>query len=300
LTFLSIEIQESSSISFMKFLLLVFFFSLPALSCSSDGQEGLVPKNNLSYKALPGATGITSGQFHRVIDHIEKIYAPVFVAMTPKLSIQRNWFSDTVNAFATLSYTFRTIDLHGGMARHPLMTEDAFALVVCHEVGHHLGGFPAQKILSSSVLSNEGQADYFSTLKCLRRYFLRDSNQKIISNALIPESLRKNCEESFKDKEEVAICLRSALAGLDFAKFSASLRGTEVPKFDTPEKRTSLMTDHDYPSPQCRLDTFVMGAICPISYQEDISETDETSGVCHELNNHSKGMRPSCWFAPSL
>ncbi len=284
----------------MKLFFLILFLVSPVYPCSMDGTQGLLPANQLSYKAIPGAAGIGYSQFQKVIDHIEKVYAPIFSKMSPRLTIQRNWHSETVNAFASLSYSWRLIDIHGGLARHPLMTEDGFALVVCHEVGHHLGGFPAPVVLSHAALSSEGQADYFSTLKCLRRYFLRDDNQKIVKNLAAPEKLIENCQESFRDKEDAAICVRSALAGLDFAKVSASLRGSDFPTLMTPEKRIALVTDHDYPSPQCRLDTFVQGAICPVAMQEDNSETDETGGVCHAFNNHTKGMRPACWFAPSL
>ncbi len=280
--------------------MMLFLFAPCAFPCSMDGTQGLLPANELSYKAIPGSSGIGYLQFKKVIDHIDKIYAPVFAKMTPRLMIKRNWSSDTVNAFATLSYDWRLIDIHGGLARHPLMTEDGFALVVCHEVGHHLGGFPAPVVLSHAALSGEGQADYFSTLKCLRRYFLKDNNQKITENLDVPEELRENCKENFKDKEDVAICIRSAFAGLDFAKVSATLRGTEFPSFQTREKRVALVTDNDYPSPQCRLDTFVQGAICPAAMQDDISQTDETAGVCHSINNHTKGIRPLCWFVPSL
>lgn len=284
----------------MKTLFLAAFISFSAFPCTMDGKLGLLPKNKLSFKALPGHEGISLQQYNKVIDHVEKIYAYDFQRMTPKLTIVRDWYSEVVNAYATLSYYSRIIDMKGGLARHPLMTEDAFALVVCHEVGHHIGGFPAPMILSHGALSSEGQADYFSTLKCLRRYFLRDNNQKIVEAFNVPKELKENCEESFKNKEDVAICIRSSFAGLAFAKVSAQLRGTENPSLESPEKRKALVTDHDYPSPQCRLDTFVQGAICPAPLQDDISSTDETSGVCHSVNNHTKGMRPACWFTPSL
>jgi hypothetical protein len=32
--------------------------------------------------------------------------------------------------------------MFGGLARHELVTDDGFMMVVCHETGHHLGGAP--------------------------------------------------------------------------------------------------------------------------------------------------------------
>jgi Zn-dependent protease with chaperone function len=54
--------------------------------------------------------------------------------------------------------------MFGGLARDPLVTKDGFSAVICHEIGHHIAGAPRKGF---SWASNEGQADYFATTKCL-------------------------------------------------------------------------------------------------------------------------------------
>src|SRR6478609_9034269 len=64
------------------------------------------------------------------------------------------------------STTYR-VHMYGGLARRPEVTPDGFTLVVCHEVGHHFGGYPF--VRDAYWAANDGQADYFSTLACARR-----------------------------------------------------------------------------------------------------------------------------------
>jgi len=71
--------------------------------------------------------------------------------------------------------------MFGGLARHETMTPDGFATVVCHELGHHLGGVPKKfSWFGNSWASNEGQADYFGIMKCLRKMFEHEDNVKIV------------------------------------------------------------------------------------------------------------------------
>ena len=79
-------------------------------------------------------------------------------------------------------YAFASIDLEGnhkvsimgGNLTNEYMTLDSLALLVCHELGHFLGGAPKRIYLDPEEDQEwntvEGQADYFSTLKCMKRY----------------------------------------------------------------------------------------------------------------------------------
>ena len=60
-----------------------------------------------------------------------------------------------------------SVEIFKGVRYHRLMTPDVYAMIVCHEIGHHLGGFPEKR--GSSWAAVEGQADYYANLKCLRR-----------------------------------------------------------------------------------------------------------------------------------
>src|SRR5690606_8921942 len=131
-----------------------------------------------------------------------------------RLNAIKEWDDGTVNAYADRNGGTWNIILYGGLARHPAITEDGLALAACHELGHHIGGAPKKSTyFGSSWITNEGQADYFATLKCLRKYFRNDNNAQIVAKLEIPDSVRKKCSKQFSNKDDNLICQRSAMAG---------------------------------------------------------------------------------------
>jgi hypothetical protein len=91
------------------------------------------------------------------------------------------------------------------------------------------------------------------------------------------------------------------MAGLSVAKLFQALRNSTVePKFDTPDSKVVTKTDDNHPATQCRLDTYFQGSLCGISFHEDVSSSSEVNGTCHGTTGHSKGLRPLCWFKPSV
>lgn len=275
----------------------------PVLACTPDAREGFVPKNNV--KIYPGqnrAAGLNEQQFNDVITKVETVYAPIVASHGGNLIVVRNWEDPTVNAYAQQSGTNWRVSMFGGLARHETITEDGFALVVCHEIGHHIGGAP-KKISpwSSPWASNEGQADYFANLKCLRKAWINDNNEEIISGMDVPAALREACGRKHVFNSDVAMCIRGGMAGLSVAKLFQALRNATVePKFDTPDTRVVTKTDDNHPAYQCRLDTYFQGSLCTANLNEDVSPTDEVQGTCHGTLGHSVGTRPLCWFKPSV
>lgn len=144
-------------------------------TCTPDGTEGIVPENNMNipFNAKSVYT-IDQTEFNAVIDKVTAIYDPVVTQMGGELSVERNWDDGTVNAYASRRGGTWNIHMFGGLARHEAITSDGFALVVCHELGHHIGGAPKKGGWFGTWATNEGQADYFSTLKCLRKVFRGD------------------------------------------------------------------------------------------------------------------------------
>lgn len=284
-------------------LLASLAIAVPSIACTPDGREGFVPENNLKISVnAKRAGGITEAQFHAVIDKFEPLYAPIVKSYGGDLVIERNWSDGTVNAYAQqLGKTWK-VSMFGGLARHETITADGFALVVCHELGHHIGGAP-RKISpwSSPWASNEGQADYFANLKCLRRGWENDNNERIVRGMMseVPATVRKACGEQYVWNDDYWMCIRGSMAGLSVAKLFQALRNSNVePKFDTPDARVVTKTDDNHPATQCRLDTYFQGSLCNVSWHEDVTATSEVTGTCHGTNGHSRGLRPLCWFKP--
>lgn len=277
-------------------ILMAMTFSLQALACSIDGKSGIVPENDLYIPESPknAPTGITKEQFDDIIDETATIFAPIIARKGAQLLIQKNWADGTVNARAIPEGKKWILKLYGGMARHPEMTADGYALVVCHELGHHLGGAPKK---TRSWATSEAQADYFATLKCLRRMFLNDDNRAELVGKKYSVKLINSCKEAWPNKEDYYICVRSGAAGLSVSKvFQAMSRSTTAASFTTPDRTVVSTTNLEYPSYQCRLDTYFQGSICTVDETVELSNANELLGVCHPRNGHKTGNRPSCWY----
>lgn len=271
------------------------------------------PENN--YKIPVGAhfkrgAGIDEKTYNDTIDKVENFYLPIVKAQGAVLKINRMWSTDTVNSTAHQSGKKWYVDAYGGLARYPIMTADAESAVLCHEMGHHLGGFPKGKgVFGGSWASNEGQADYFATMKCFRRVHENDDNAGIMASIAIPKEVKIGCENTFKSTKEIALCNREAMAGAVLAQIlyelghgSNALFGepANAPSFGTPSTGVVSATDDAHPLAQCRLDTYFNGAICGVAATEDFGQKDGSTGACAEEKHDKLGFRPRCWYKPKL
>lgn len=248
---------------------------------------------------LKSDNGMTEALFNSVIDKVESVYSPIVSQAGGNLKIERKWDDGTVNAYASRRGRSWNIVMFGGLARHAAVTADAFALVVCHELGHHLGGIPKMPGFFASWATNEGQADYYATLKCMRKVFMADNNSNIVANLNVPTEVSNLCTQQFSDKNEQLLCQRSAMAGFSLAMLLKILRKDPVdPSFTNKDPNVVTRTQHQHPATQCRLDTYFAGALCAVSDTQDVSYRDESAGVCYRANGDTEGARPLCWFKP--
>ncbi|OQW52830.1 MAG: hypothetical protein A4S09_08275 [Proteobacteria bacterium SG_bin7] len=231
----------------------VFLFSLQSFSAVRENNFLILPEQNL-------LGGLNEEQFHRVISSFEKKIAPIVKAQGGELIVDRLWNNPTVNAFAYSMLGKWTINLYGGYARHPAMTEELLLMSLCHEAGHFMGGHP-KKFFSGR--SYEGQADYYSTLICMKEMWRNEDNQIAIAGKAADPTVKEKCRGN-------ALCERISMLSLAMARFDALFGDGPSPDFSTPEKMQVKKTNSGYPSPQCRLDTYFAGV----------------------LNN----PRPRCWY----
>lgn len=285
-------------------LLLVASFSLTSQACDEHGITGIVEENSLYIPVgLKTGGGITESQFNDTLDRIEKIYEPIIKQMGANLNVQRAWNDGTVNAYATRSGRTWIIKMFGGLARHQVVTQDGFAVVACHELGHHIGGAPKRSSWfgMNDWASNEGQSDYFGTSKCLRKYMEQDDNVALMANnPKVPDFATRKCQAAFTNPEEIAMCQRAALAGESLANLFRALRNSSTPlSFDTPDKKVVSKTDHSHPASQCRMDTYFQGALCDKAHTDDADQRDANQGYCNRVDGYDTGIRPLCWYKPA-
>jgi len=283
----------------MKRNLLLSAFSVllaSAIPAAASDCPGFLPPNDLKIPVNSlDARGIIETQFNEVINTIERIYKPVVAAQGKVLQINRLWTDSTVNANTSLSGNRFILNMYGGLARHETITMDGFALVVCHELGHHLGGAP-----KGGWATIEGQSDYYANLKCLRMVFADPAATAFTRVKGSDEVAQKECDAAFTAPADRAICLRAAMAGKSVSYLFKTLHNDPVfPGFDTPDPKvvTAMFTDH--PATQCRMDTYLQGSLCQRPVTAPLSNTNTADGACTRSAGFSGGFRPLCWYKPA-
>lgn len=237
---------------------------------------------------------ISRNTYHTILDVVGRTYVAAFSERNERLRIDRLWPDDTNQASAWREEDRRgeiaVLRIPGGIARQPIINADAFTLIICHEIGHHLAGPPA--VWKYSV---EGQADYFGVSDCLRRVFPKLPEYSVLREETTPEIVIDRCRGVFDDREARALCMRSAMAGARLTRYFAHKRHIGYPMFEMPELSISQRTNMGLPSPQCRLDTYFAAALCDPENRR--STADAPSWLCthHPLQTH--GVRPRCWFS---
>ncbi len=258
----------------------------------------IIPHNSLNILDEE-KSDIKRSDFVEVINKIDNLYRPVIEELGVKFTIHDLWDDGKVNASARKEPKEYQLKIYGGLARFEPVSKDAFILVLCHEIGHLLGGAPTWK--PYNFVSSEGQADYYSTLKCFRKYMKSENNADFLKNKAIHPVALEGCDNSFQIKENKDICLRSSLAAQGLARVVAELSNLDfIPQFDTPDPYERMfILFNGYPKPQCRIDTLLAGSLCKVNDKVDVLNNDlYNESVCSEIKGHDSGARPKCWYVP--
>lgn len=281
----------------MKSILVLIFFSLGALACPKDHSAIELMMKAPKLKSRPVVeSSFTENDFLNLIARVRKIYDPILLARGLESRYLLYWNVDEGNAVTSQNDGVAYFAYSGGLLRGKHMTRDGFLFAACHEIGHHLGGFPKDPTLPWA--SAEGQSDYFATLSCLKEIFRGDPENAQALEQSLPKSVERQCRRAHADEDGYLICLRSTKAGEDAFRFlQARERGKDADeslfgKILFPVGETIMR----YPSHSCRALTGLQGALC--LRREELSDTDETMGFCHEKNDDQTGERPRCWFKP--
>ncbi len=273
-----------------------------------------LPPNRLHLAdRVDAPSNITEARFNQIIDEMMAPWVQIAKLQGVTLTVDRKWNDPTVNAFAAQSGMTWKVAMFGGLARRPEITEDGFALVVCHELGHHFGGYAY--VSNTDWAANEGEADYFSTDVCARYVWGQQTQRNMAYRSLgnIPPVVNQSCTSVWSTNQNAqGWCVRVASAGLSLAKLLAALGGEPVPSFDTPDKTQVATTDPEHPKGQCRLDTYFQGALCPKKWDMKTipakgfpagensasAELEAMKYSCFTKENFKLGTRPLCWFKP--
>jgi len=177
------------------------------------------------------------------------------------------------------------------------MTVTGFVGILCHEIGHHIGGAPKAKKKKLRHYSIEGQSDYFATTKCMRKLFTDDENTELLASVDLDSYIYRSCREISADTNDLANCLRSGQAAWDLGHLlKAMYRSKRTLDFETPDPTVVSQTLDYHTNPQCRLDTYWQGALCDTPSSENLSQQDPEAGTCWPEEGDAIGARPACWY----
>lgn len=171
--------------------------------------------------------------------------------------------------------------------------------VLCHELGHVLGGAPYIEVNldDSSEMSTEGQADYFAASKCLKRIFANQiENEKYVTSQISSSQLKRIKKWDCLSAQ----CQRIAHVSYQVFKILSPKQFVSLRRIVLPEVELTRLEMY-HPSSQCRLETMIRGALCPIPAHIPFAPYNQAKGSCHRdqiEESHIHGARPRCWFNP--
>lgn len=261
---------------------------------------------------------VEPSEFTQMVQDIETIYKPIVKKLGGNLTIKAQWGNETPNAFAKKTFANWLVVITGGLARHSSMTKDGVALVVCHEIGHHVAGFPFAQtglafLFGMSWVSNEGESDYYATQVCARKIWGQQLKENEMFRSSASAYVKAECDKVWQTEAQQNLCYRTVTASESLAEVLASLSRRGRPQLHTPSQAAVVATSGRHPDAQCRLDTYFQGALCPVSRNDAVVPGKRLAGgkglaaerqaalmSCTQASGYTFGLRPTCWFKPRM
>ena len=239
---------------------------------------------------------VKQNQFEKIRDVFITTYTQEFQSKGGTLDITSNHSSSSPQILSRKTVEGKwQIEIYQSMLDLELQTIPTLTMMLCHEIGHFLGEGPyvIGRPLSAAVrqrapkkMSNEGQADFYSTSQCFRNL------QKIIPELNLTPSLNlvltEQCYNSYKIKDDIDSCLSGLQTARDLALvYQEAMNKIGIPTsfqetFSNEITERTLNFVDEYPTLECRYQTLVHGILC----------ADVSNGECVD----SKWSRPQCWF----
>ncbi|WP_127717380.1 hypothetical protein [Halobacteriovorax sp. HLS] len=218
---------------------------------------------------------ITQDQFNAVPKVVLEQMQQEIESSGLEISLNLDFESPTVNAGASRKNGKGVINLHGGYAKISPMTVETFALTVCHELGHLIGGMP--KVMPTHKYSTEAQSDYFATNYCLKK-FLKGR----VKEVEIPKFHRDLCQQKYNSTEELVLCYNLMKISIDQLAVDNYLKPKQSHNdpLSLDSSKIALTQYNDYPPVSCRYTTYIYGALDferPTCWFNEVSSLEDVS-----------------------
>lgn len=280
--------------------LIVFLFILIAMGYGDiclASPLSFMPDNDLHLEDdLYLYGGVDRDSYDIIMEEAHEIYSPIFTALGKNLIVEDGWNISEVNAYAQCEGRNCYIKIFGGLARRYEITEEGLTMVVCHELGHIMGGFPFVQY----PFANEGQADYYASQVCAKRFWWEKNNA--LYRDQIGGKERLACDRAYKYAYGRELCYRSMAGAWSTSSLLATMDSARI-SFSTPDSTVVGTTYNSHPNAQCRLDTYFKASLCPVGRNDRViptSETDAYKYSCSRYHGFTEGNRPLCWYRPTM
>ncbi|AUN98776.1 hypothetical protein DOM21_07105 [Bacteriovorax stolpii] len=176
-------------------------------------------------------------------------------------------------------------------------TVPTLGMILCHEVGHFLGGkpyvvgkqmTPAVRAWAPKKMSAEGQADYFATSECIKKLAVKIPDLFIKNKGLLNLPSAQECHRSYTNMDDIKLCNEILTASHQtILVYQQILEQLNIPssffaKTENAASDRTLDLVGEYPELDCRYETFIKGTLCS---SLNVNECDDL-----------KWSRPACWF----
>jgi hypothetical protein len=230
-----------NQIFFIRFFVLNFAFILSANLCGNIAEAKTYPpcpKDRPDYFCIAPDMAPNSQidivKFYNIPTQILQLFKTEVAQKPYPIVLNAEWESPFFGAGVSLYENNFRLMILGGTTRIAGLTPDAYAAIVCHELGHVIGGSPFQTIQFAEWSSAEGQSDFFAANVCLPRYF-RSLNE---TEDNIPARIE---EAGYKMIQS----------------FSEVIKEGDAPaRFKADTTKTDVTLINNYPSLQCRYENF--------------------------------------------
>lgn len=276
-------------------------------------------------KSLPqGEPNMTKAEFDELIRDVSEKHKAIVSEHGGRLSIAGRWNEEKPNARATQMFGMWRIEITGGLARRPELSQDGFTLILCHELGHHLGGFAFAPLAPVPIpvptpgidvwAAVEGQSDYYATHVCPERVWGEEKAKNAEFRRTASQEVRSLCDSVWQDADRQNLCYRTLVATESMIATMATLMKRDMPSFSTPDPAEVDKTSPKHPDVQCRMDTSLQGALCTLDFDDSVipgkkvssgpdsvdAEKEAYQYTCSRSDNYTIGIRPRCWYKNRL
>lgn len=229
------------------------FIILCQVFWASAQAEILCPENRPDLFCLPSSNNqnneINETNFYTIAFSITGLFQKEIREAGYPLTYKIDWQNPYFGAGVTLYENSFQLMIFGGTTRLKEMTREGYAAIVCHEIGHIIGGLPQQTISGAEWSSSEGQSDFFAASVCLPRYFK--------SLGVAENNIGARVEKAGFD-------MLNALKKFDTNSKDKTLSKTLKP---LPAAKETLI--NTYPSIQCRYENFRNPTKRPVCWFRD-------------------------------